>query len=132
MSSSLAQLRLKSTPEFAIIKHLKPLPKYEQEKPYILGYGIPLQDESTRNNLEFEEKKVAIYDARGIRDELSVEKNGFELLSISRSEIELHFQDSSALTNLQGVELLLEKRFETEHVFCYDHAICQGFLFLLF
>lgn len=123
---SLAALHnLRMIPGEAVVSYLKPLDRYELEKPYILGYEIPLKDETVRNNLEFEEKRVPIYDVRCIRNTLSVDQNGFELLSIPQAELDRYFSSSASSENLEGVACLLRSHFATEHIFCYDHAVCS-------
>ncbi|KAL6830014.1 hypothetical protein V8C40DRAFT_263823 [Trichoderma camerunense] len=104
------------------VEYVKPLPKYTAEKPYILGLDIALSDESIRTNLEFEQKQLNVSDARSVRDELSVEAQGFELLTIPSEIMALHFNDIDSRNETKGVQSLLSQRFKTDKVYLYDHA----------
>ena len=105
------------------VEYVKPLPKYTAEKPYILGLDIALSDELIRTNLEFERKQLNVSDARSVRDELSVEAQGFELLTIPSEIMALHFNDINSRNETKGVQSLLSQRFNTDKVYLYDHAV---------
>ncbi|OKO93440.1 hypothetical protein PENSUB_12503 [Penicillium subrubescens] len=109
------------------IEYLKPLAKYNREKPYLLGLDIPLADESGRSNLEFESITLKAADARIVRDRLSVECHGFELLTLPPEVMARHFDHNDKRLEMEGVHAILANKFKTDKVIVYDHALLEAY-----
>jgi hypothetical protein len=107
----------------ALLDYLKDAEVYKREKPYILAFDIPLENEEKRNNLKHESRKVRLRDLRECNTQVSVQSHGFELLRISERGMHEFFSGHSRDEEIIGVTVLLRERFATQKVFCYDHAV---------
>ncbi|KAI1271206.1 hypothetical protein F5Y07DRAFT_404630 [Xylaria sp. FL0933] len=107
---------------FAMLQYLKRLGKYEEEKPYLIGYDVPLEDENERSNLEFDNVTVPIYDVRPKLENLRVDWNGFEVIRIPSELMKSYFDIRDINSELEGVKCILEKHFKTDKVIIYDHT----------
>lgn len=107
----------------AQIDYLKDLTKYKREKPYILALDITVANEAQRTNLEFETHNMKIYDLRLDSEAPSFDSRGFELLQLRDEDMKCFFGSPDRQRELLGVTEILRRRFTTDHVFCYDHAV---------
>ncbi|KAI1317384.1 hypothetical protein F5Y16DRAFT_419645 [Xylariaceae sp. FL0255] len=119
MTDSQAKL---STLGKARLEYLRRLPQYQYEKPYTIGYDIPLVIESSRSNLDFEEHWFDVSDVRQCLDTLSLERDGFEVVSLSERLMSTHFMSDDKLMESRGVQSVLKDRFLSELVVVYDHV----------
>ncbi|KAI1453886.1 hypothetical protein F4805DRAFT_441729 [Annulohypoxylon moriforme] len=104
------------------LDYLKRLSKYQQEKPYVLSYGIPLQVESFRSNLEYEEHCVRLLDIRTCSDKPDIDQNGFEVIYITDQLMSIYFGTRNNDLEIQGAQRVLRERFKAEQVIVYDYT----------
>jgi hypothetical protein len=85
-------------------------------------------DEQRVDNLEFENREVVITDIRGLKDDVSLESFGFQVLSHD-TEISA-FTSSDAVDRYKGeTERLLMKALGATYVKCYDLGLRKNVIF---
>ncbi|KAL2833838.1 hypothetical protein BDW59DRAFT_156637 [Aspergillus cavernicola] len=106
-----------------ILEYVRRLEIYKKQKPYLLAYDIPVQEEGPgRTNLELEDISVAAHDLRPIVHQIQLEDCGFELLNLSTHTMEELFTSGYQQSEAEGVRQLLLERFSAEEVIIFDHA----------
>ena len=105
------------------IEYLKPLAKYDEEKPYLLALDIPVADESDRTNLDFGEVRLEAANARSVQEKISIESHSFELFTLPPGLMARYFGRLGRVPEMEGVHNLLADRFKAEKVIVYDHAV---------
>jgi hypothetical protein len=122
-TKSLQELMHSAPQGRATLQYLRNLDKYKYEKPYYLSWDIPLNDKSLRTNQETETRTVGIHDLRSLVPMLRLESHGFELITLSKEYMHEFFEKYEALSLSEGITRLLQRRFDTEHVYCYDLVV---------
>jgi hypothetical protein len=119
----LAQAQRVLTEYEVCIDYIKALPKYTIEKPYILGLDIALSNESSRTNLECGSRRLKASDARDARAEMSVEAQGFEILTIPPETMNDHFGHIDAKRRLRASGSYCPRGSRQTKLLIYDHAV---------
>jgi hypothetical protein len=111
----------------AEIDHIQPSSRYDIEKPYIINTALSSDQESLRSNLQYDRHVVTIHDLRTTEWQPSIQDNGFELLQIPSPTMSEYFTLPDVTIELEGVVALLQKHFDTPHVFAYDQVVSLDF-----
>lgn len=103
--------------------YLKPLDRYQHEKPYFYSGPLAPEEEAQRTNLAYDEHTMVVKDIRGHEQELDVEKHGFAFVShhsgidlSSRSEEGTHAYINETCSLMQDI-------LDAERVICYDFRV---------
>jgi hypothetical protein len=112
-------------------RYLQNLELYETEKPY--WCFLPPREgfdphEQRVDNLEFERHEVAITDIRGLRDHVSLENYGFQVLSHDTG-VSNFTSPAAAEAYKRETEQLLMKALGAMHVKCYDLRLRKNVIF---
>ncbi|KAF2117052.1 hypothetical protein BDV96DRAFT_644487 [Lophiotrema nucula] len=117
--ATLAELSKSLPHTFATVQYMKNDEKYKTEKPYYIGYTVPLADESQRSNHEYDSCQIRLHDVRAVKDQLGVKRNAFEMLTIPPSLMDQYFfDDDNKLSHASGAVETLKSIYSTDLVFC--------------
>lgn len=102
------------------IKFLKNVPEYATSKPYYISGNIPQDQEAFRTNLQYEDvTSLPILNLRGLEQNLSIEKHGFEIIKLHHdiTGVDVTSQRDRYMAKMINI---VEDRFSAILAICYD------------
>lgn len=126
--ATVQQIAAKAPVTLAEFDYIADLDKYEHEKPYYYSGPLHCDQEQMRSNIEHDRRgSIQVRDLRGLEDQLSLERHGFEIQQLP-SNVGLTFDDEVE-DRIQDYMLetsdWLKQRFQAECVLCYAYRVLK-------
>ncbi|KAL1638134.1 hypothetical protein SLS58_008971 [Diplodia intermedia] len=119
--------KMKTAGEAGVLSHAHFLQRddlYTKEKPYSLRYTPP--EGFPRANIRLERHDIRVRDVRAVKDELSFERDGCEIVHLSSQMKYADWDDDSTIKSvfLREVADHLRKALNAQHVQIFEHTVC--------
>jgi len=115
------------------LNFLRDLSEYDEVKPYHISGIIPADHESSRTNMQFEKRnQIPFYNLRGQEHKLSIEKHGFEIITVPKDISHLDFKDLQKQEYINRMTEMVKRRLGATLVLCYDCRVRYFVLRVLF
>jgi hypothetical protein len=106
------------------LNFLRDLSEYNEVKPYHISGIIPADHESFRTNMQFEKRQVPLYNLRGQEHKLSIEKHGFEVITVPKDISHLDIKGSQKQEYINYMTEMVKRRLGATLVLCHDCRVC--------
>jgi hypothetical protein len=104
--------------------------EYDTEKPYYYSGPLAPDNERLRTNLRYSTVDgIEIVDVRGVRDHLSIDKQGFEYIDVPPSLKDDALSENGLDVYLKEVTSFLRFRLKAQLVLAYDYRVRMKFSF---
>ncbi|KUJ21854.1 uncharacterized protein LY89DRAFT_681235 [Mollisia scopiformis] len=106
------------------LNFLRDLSEYDEVKPYHISGIISADHESCRTNMQFEKRgQVPFYNLRGQEHELSIDKHGFEMITVPKDISHLDVKGSQKQEYISHMTEIVKRRLSATLVLCYDYRV---------